>query len=68
MGRERRKPEMSDERKQQPPKVEELELSKETIEELGEGEAENAQGGARGALPSYPVVCISRDFNTCLCP
>ena len=49
---------MTDESKTQKPKIESLELNRETLQDLTEGEAEQAQGGLM-AGPSGRVSCES---------
>ena len=38
------------------PATENLELNREVVQDLGEGEAESAEGGARGAPDPKPVT------------
>jgi len=47
---------MSDERKTEKPKIENLELNKETLQELTEQEGEEAKGG-RMTLPTERFSC-----------
>jgi len=50
---------MTDESKTQGPKIENLELNKETLQDLAEGEAEQAQGGLMNAGVSGRPSCES---------
>ena len=61
---------MTDESKTQKPKIENLELNRETIQDLTELEAERVQGGAdllAGGGVVQPATAL-RDKSGCACP
>jgi len=64
VGSRSRRPIRTEESKTQKPKVEELELNRETIQELTEREAEQGRGGAVPRTPKGVDQCA---FNQSTC-
>jgi hypothetical protein len=65
----RRRPLMTDPSKAQKPKIEELELNRETLQELGEHEGEQAKGGMGtwvGSVICHTVVDAGVPGASCL--
>jgi hypothetical protein len=55
---------VTDESKTDQQKIEELELNRETVQELTESQAEEAEGGMTATWPGT-VICNLTNFKTC---